>query len=308
MTRPGEVTRPGEAPRPGEVPRAPSPSGRSGWAGRSRPWRPRYLLPAAAPAAGLALLLCGCGAPGEARAAGPAAAASAPVRVWPDRPAPGRSTGEPAPVPPDRVPGMPEVPGGDIRAFSALAVVQAEVAAHPGAVTGVDGMYEDTARRIAACTRIGAPGCPLREPRFHDLTGNGKDEMIIGFEDGPGDGGPGDGGHGNAASGNGRPGNDGDGNGSAAGNGSPAGSGDGARADTPDEALLGLRAYTLDHGVLVRILSTHVRPLSVGVAGREVIVREPAGLPGYENRSVYAWDAGLRAMTPHREEIRRARP
>ncbi|WP_050512512.1 hypothetical protein [Streptomyces rimosus] len=244
---------------------APPSAPRSGPPRRDRPRRPRRRLSAAAPAAGLALLLCGCGAQGKALVAGPAATASAPVRLWPDLPAPERPTGRPDPPAPDRVPHMPAVPDGDIRALSALAVVQAEVAAHPGVVTGGDGMYADTARRITACARIGAPGCPLREPRFHDLTGNGKDEMIVGFEDRP-DG--------------------------------------GSAAD----ASLGLRAYTLDHGVAVRILSTHVRPLSVEVAGREVIVREPAELPGYENRSVYAWDADLRGMTLHREEIRRVRP
>ncbi|MFH8406671.1 hypothetical protein ACH4FX_18035 [Streptomyces sp. NPDC018019] len=227
---------------------------------RCAPRRPRHLLSAAS-AAGLALLLCGCGTQGEALVAGPAARASAPVRLWPDRPQPEQPAGPAVPPSPDRVPGMSAAPGGDIHTLSALAVVQAEVAAHPGVVTGGDGMYEDTARRIRSCARIGAPGCPLREPRFHDLTGNGRDEMIVGFEDGSG----------------------------------------------PD-TFLGLRAYTLDHGVPVRILSTHVRPLSVEVAGHDVVVREPAELPGYENRSVFAWDPALRGMTLHRAEIRRTRP
>ncbi|MFD7662157.1 hypothetical protein [Streptomyces sp. NPDC059788] len=238
-----------------------------------RRYRPRHLLPAAAPAAGLALLLCGCGASGQALVARPAATASAPVRLWPDRPKPEHPAGRPEPAAPDRVPGIPRAPGGDIRALSPLAVVQAEVAAHPGVVTGGDGMYAATARRIAACTGIGAPGCPLREPCFHDLTGNGRDDLVIGFEDTPGDG----------------------------------GSGGGTTGGSGDDGSLGLRVYTLDHGVLVRILSTHVRPLSVEVAGRELIVREPAELPGYENRSVYAWDAALRGMTLRREEIRRTR-
>lgn len=82
-------------------------------------------------ATGIMALLGGCTGIGEPLSAGHASAASAPVRLWPDRkPAPleepGRGENLPA-----TVPGVPKVPSGDIRKASLLTVVKAQVARAP---------------------------------------------------------------------------------------------------------------------------------------------------------------------------------
>ncbi|MEU5213182.1 hypothetical protein [Streptomyces sp. NPDC020742] len=59
---------------------------------------------------------------------------------------------------------------------------------------------------------------------------------------------------------------------------------------------LAIWAYTLRDGVVNRILDTAGTPLSVEVADGEVLMREPTGSPGYEMRTVYAWDARRRTM------------
>ncbi|MEV6670310.1 hypothetical protein [Streptomyces sp. NPDC051162] len=69
--------------------------------------------------------------------------------------------------------------------------------------------------------------------------------------------------------------------------------------------LLGLRCYTLDKGELTRVMSTVVRPSSIEVAGRDVIVWEPSDTPHYAVRSVYSWDSHRHYMELKSDEIRR---
>ncbi|MEU6934184.1 hypothetical protein AB0A05_34115 [Streptomyces sp. NPDC046374] len=136
---------------------------------------------AAVPAVALlgVLALTGCGSQGELRSAGPTPAAVGPVRLWPDLP--------PATNPPidfgesdtERVPGV-DVPDNDVHSLDAVAVVQAEVRAHGDARSGADGLYEQTVRAIDACTTDRA-GCPVLAPYYRDLTGNGRDELIVGI-------------------------------------------------------------------------------------------------------------------------------
>ncbi|MER5204372.1 hypothetical protein [Streptomyces sp. NPDC002825] len=145
--------------------------------------RPRGVRSAAAVAlcaVGLTLVLAGCdGREGELKSAGPTPAAEGPVRLWPDLP--------PATNPPidygesdtQRVPGI-KVTDNDVHSLDAVAVVQAEVRAHPHTYTGADGMYEQTARAIEACGTAPA-ACPVLQPYYRDLTGNGRDELIVGI-------------------------------------------------------------------------------------------------------------------------------
>ncbi|WP_306328270.1 hypothetical protein [Streptomyces venezuelae] len=124
--------------------------------------------------------LAGCGrSEGGLESAGPTPTAVGPVRLWPDLP--------PATNPPvdygesdtQRVPGI-DVPDNDVHSVDAVAVVAAEVRAHPGTYSGADGMYEQTARAILACGTAPA-ACPVMRPYYRDLTGNGRDELIVGF-------------------------------------------------------------------------------------------------------------------------------
>ncbi|MFF0750011.1 hypothetical protein [Streptomyces sp. NPDC004267] len=124
-------------------------------------------------------VLTGCGGQGGLRSAGPSPAAIGPVRLWPDLP--------PATNPPidygetdtQRVPGI-QVPDNDIRRVDPLAVVQAEVRAHRNDRSGQDGLYAETVRAVLACTKDRAH-CPVLAPYYRDLTGNGRDELIVGI-------------------------------------------------------------------------------------------------------------------------------
>ncbi|MFF7179231.1 hypothetical protein [Streptomyces sp. NPDC008121] len=144
--------------------------------------RPRRVPRAAAVAlaAAAALVgLAGCGDEGGLESAGPTPSAVGPVRLWPDLP--------PATAPPldygetvtERVPGI-EVPDDDVHRVAPVAVVQAEVKAHPDTYSGPDGMYEETARRIARCGTE-PKACPVMRPYYHDLTGDGRDDLIVGI-------------------------------------------------------------------------------------------------------------------------------
>ncbi|WP_137993351.1 hypothetical protein [Streptomyces vilmorinianum] len=143
--------------------------------------RPRGvpLVAVVALAAAAPLVLSGCDAEGELESAGATPTAIGPVRLWPDLP--------PASEPPldygetdtQTVPGI-KAPGDDVRRVDPVAVVQAEVNAHPDTYSGADGMYEETARQIGRCGTQPA-ACPVMRPYYRDLTGNGRDELIVGI-------------------------------------------------------------------------------------------------------------------------------
>ncbi|MEU5011690.1 hypothetical protein AB0G35_15595 [Streptomyces sp. NPDC021749] len=63
-----------------------------------------------------------------------------------------------------------------------------------------------------------------------------------------------------------------------------------------NEHTLAVWAYTLRGGVVNRILDTAGTPLSVEVSDGDVIMREPTGSPGYEMRTVHAWDERRQTM------------
>lgn len=131
-------------------------------------------------AALLSAAAVGCGDAGGLRAAGPAPTAISPAKLWPGL----RPESTPAyrydVAAREPVRGV-AVPGDDIRKVDPVAVVQAEIAAHPDSY-GSKGPYHGTADRLADC----APGrdrsrCPVLRPYFRDLTGDGRDEMALGF-------------------------------------------------------------------------------------------------------------------------------
>ncbi|MGW3204716.1 hypothetical protein [Streptomyces sp. NPDC001135] len=135
---------------------------------------------AAAVVALLSATAAACGDTGGLRGAGATATAVSPAKLWPDlRPA--SSPAYPYDVATrDVVKGI-TVPGDDIRAVDPVAVVEAEIKAHPDDY-GSKGAYHATVDRLKDC-RPGGDGarCPLLKPYYRDLTGDGRDDMTLGF-------------------------------------------------------------------------------------------------------------------------------
>ncbi|MFD4508831.1 hypothetical protein [Streptomyces sp. NPDC058457] len=138
---------------------------------------------AAVTAAAVALLTvtaAGCGDSGGLRGAGATPTAISPAKLWPDL----RPASSPA-WPYDEgstetVKGI-TVPGDDIRGVDPVAVVRAEIASDP-ADYGDKGAYHETADRMKECTAGGGGArCPLLKPYYRDLTGDGRDELMLGF-------------------------------------------------------------------------------------------------------------------------------
>lgn len=163
-------------------------SGLSGAAGLVRPVRrsrrARRGL-AAVIVALVASVAVGCGDAGELQGAGATPTAISPDRLWPNlTPAssPAFDIGE---VDTEVVKGV-TVPGGDIRKVDPVTVVREEIAAHPGDYG--DGAYDETARRMADCGKSGAAGnrCPVLKAYYRDLTGDGHDDLTLGFRQLPG--------------------------------------------------------------------------------------------------------------------------
>ncbi|MEU3611540.1 hypothetical protein ABZ725_04360 [Streptomyces sp. NPDC006872] len=149
---------------------------------RSRPTRSAF---AAVGFVLLASVLAGCGDAGELKGAGSTPTAISPDRLWPDlTPAasPAFDIGE---VETQVVKGV-TVPDGDIRKVDPVAVVRAEIAAAPGDYS--EGAYDETARRMADCGKSGTEGarCPVLKAYYRDLTGDGREDMTLGFRQLPG--------------------------------------------------------------------------------------------------------------------------
>lgn len=150
---------------------------------------PANRRPALGPAAPLLVLLllpfaAGCGDDGGLASAGPTPTASGPVHLWPGRKGAVVPPADPGGAPPEYVPGIAPVRNQDVHGIDPVALVQAEVRAHPSTETGPDGMPKETADAITACGTDGADPktCPVLTPYYRDLTGNGRDELIVGIE------------------------------------------------------------------------------------------------------------------------------
>ncbi|MDT9701811.1 hypothetical protein [Streptomyces sp. P17] len=138
--------------------------------------------------AAVALLLAtaaGCGDAGGLQGAGATPTAVSPARLWPElTPAssPAFDIGE---VTTEVVKGV-DVPGDDIRKVDPVAVVRAEIAANPDDYEGAEAPYRETARRMADCDTDGAR-CPVLTPYYRDLSGDGREDLTLGFRLLPGE-------------------------------------------------------------------------------------------------------------------------
>ncbi|GLF94641.1 hypothetical protein [Streptomyces yaizuensis] len=145
------------------------------------PARRHRPLRRALPLAVAGLLLAGCGDPGKLVSAGPAEEAGGPVRLWPGLPpvtSPPYDYGE---VDTARVPGI-EVPAGGVRALDPVAVLRAEEGASPHEHSGIAGLYMETVQALPGCTKKPRTPrtCPVLAPYYRDLTGDGREELIVG--------------------------------------------------------------------------------------------------------------------------------
>ncbi|MER5727138.1 hypothetical protein ABT084_02080 [Streptomyces sp. NPDC002138] len=220
------------------------------------------LLLAAAP------VVAGCDNTGGLANAGATPTANGPVHLWPERKGATVPPADPGGAPPEYVKGIPPVKDQNVHGVDPVALIQAEVRNHKGAVVGPDGMPAATAAAILACptgpqptgpqpTESGAvksAKCPVLTPYYRDLTGNDRDELIIGFE-------------------------------------------------LPDHQM-SVRVYTADpDGRLNRIMATTDSVISVELAGRDVVLHVPSANPGYELNTAWSWDEKQRTMLPTREQI-----
>ncbi|MEU9142570.1 hypothetical protein [Streptomyces sp. NPDC048349] len=108
----------------------------------------------------------------------------APKSLWKDRrpapPAPGQKPGTAAVVP-----GVPKAHGLSMRGVNALDVVRADVTSATAQDGGTGRLVDPRAvQRLALCTRAadGGPDCPVRPGVLHDLTGNGREELITALD------------------------------------------------------------------------------------------------------------------------------
>ncbi|WP_404956516.1 hypothetical protein [Streptomyces sp. 147326] len=238
--------------------------------GTSRRFRFRFPFHALA-ALALLPLLAGCGDTGGLVGAGATPTASGPVHLWPDRAGASVPPADPGGAPPEYVKGIPPVRDQDVHGVDPVALVQAELRAHPDTAVGADGMPPETAAAIRACGKdegeneekdadadadadADVSACPVLTPYYRDLTGNGKDELIVGIE-------------------------------------------------FPDK-MMSVRVYTADpDGRLNRIMATTETVISVELAGRDVVLRVPSGNRGYELITAWSWDEKQLTMLPTREQI-----
>ncbi|MGH4033806.1 hypothetical protein ACQB60_33305 [Actinomycetota bacterium Odt1-20B] len=149
--------------------------------------RRSHLVVAAVLAVSVAALAGGCGDPGGVRGAGPTPTADGPTRLWPNLPpasSPAEDYGAIESVTVDDV----AVPGGDLRKVDPVKVVRADFAAHPGTYSRGDTAYEKTLQQLEKCGENAGGGdgggsggsCPLQKAYYRDLTGDGKDDLIVG--------------------------------------------------------------------------------------------------------------------------------
>ncbi|MGW0996568.1 hypothetical protein [Streptomyces sp. NPDC002520] len=148
---------------------------------------PRIVRPVRAALAAVVVALLSatavaCGDSGGLDAAGATPAATSPAKLWPDL----RPASSPA-FPYDvanraTVKGI-RVPGDDIRAVDPVDVVEAEIAAQPDDY-GSKGAYHATVDRVKECRPGGdrdRARCPLLKAYYRDLTGDGRDDLTLGF-------------------------------------------------------------------------------------------------------------------------------
>ncbi|MEU6921646.1 hypothetical protein [Streptomyces sp. NPDC046631] len=126
-----------------------------------------------------AVLLTGCGNGGGLRSAGPTPVAVGPARLWPELPPASAAPYDYGEGETARIPGV-EVPDGDVHRLDPVAVVRAGLRARPNRSSGTADLPADTVRKINAC-RTAPAACPVLRPYFRDLTGDGRDDLVLGI-------------------------------------------------------------------------------------------------------------------------------
>ncbi|MFB8101665.1 hypothetical protein ACFC3O_02325 [Streptomyces sp. NPDC056007] len=214
-------------------------------------------VPAVASTVAVLALVSGCGAAGGLESAGEAPSAVEPARLWPRLPPASAAPYDYGEGETARIPGI-DVPGGDVHRLDPVAVVQAGLKARTDRDSGLDELPDATVRAIRAC-RTAPDDCPVLAPYHFDLTGDGRDELVLGIR--------------------------------------------------MPKRQLAVSAYRADHGDpggLTRIMSTSDAVISVELAGRDLILRAPSAISGYEYRTAWSWDERQQAMLATRDEILRA--
>ncbi|MEW2071520.1 hypothetical protein [Streptomyces sp. NPDC007346] len=136
-------------------------------------------VPAVAFAVAASALLCGCGEAGGLRSAGETPSAVEPARLWPGLPPASAAPYDYGEGETARIPGV-TVPGGDVRRLDPVAVAQAGLEARTDRDSGLDELPDATVRQVRAC-RTAPADCPVLDPYYHDLTGDGRDELVLGI-------------------------------------------------------------------------------------------------------------------------------
>ncbi|MGW7077628.1 hypothetical protein [Streptomyces sp. NPDC054866] len=139
------------------------------------------------------LLAGGCGDPGDLRGAGSTPTAEAPTRLWPKLPPPSAPAEDYGTIESLPVKGV-DVPGGDLRKVNPVAVAKADFDENPGMYSRSDAVYKQTAEQLDTCETGHADGrdedgggedgdgaCPVLNAYYRDLTGDGKDDLIVGI-------------------------------------------------------------------------------------------------------------------------------
>ncbi|MEV2250097.1 hypothetical protein AB0I94_05925 [Streptomyces sp. NPDC050147] len=135
-----------------------------------------------------ALLAGGCGDPGDLRGAGSTPTAEAPTRLWPKLPPPSAPAEDYGTIESLPVKGV-DVPGGDLRKVNPVTVAKADFDENPGMYSRSDAVYRQTAENLAACDTTvtddsrdsSEAECPVLKAYYRDLTGDGKDDLIVGI-------------------------------------------------------------------------------------------------------------------------------
>ncbi|MFD5482370.1 hypothetical protein [Streptomyces hawaiiensis] len=123
----------------------------------------------------------GCGDSGGLEGAGSAPTAQEPARLWPELTPASSPAFEIGEVNTEVVKGV-KVPGDDIRRVDPVEIVRAEIARNPGEYDGEKAPYRETERRMADCAKGPGHGkCPVLRPYYRDLTGDGLDDLTLGF-------------------------------------------------------------------------------------------------------------------------------
>ncbi|MFE2418250.1 hypothetical protein [Streptomyces hokutonensis] len=122
-----------------------------------------------------------CGDTGALHAAGATPTATSPARLWPNLSPAASPAYDFDEADTEIVQGV-TVPGDDIRKVDPITVVRAEIAANPSNYDGSQAPYRGTAERIGDCGSGGDRSkCPVLKPYYRDLTGDGHDDLTLGF-------------------------------------------------------------------------------------------------------------------------------